>query len=300
MAIGVYGTVRASDVSFEDIDIFYNFTPNRETENNEIFRLDPTDVLTELTLGEDDELFQDGQENLLEGLYNLRLPATIFNEIGIYTIFIKPRTHILEIADCNVLSSLPTIKGIVVNRNDLPERLGVNNAIQGYRIEYIDEEGDKIRNLSRYVVTSNRVVPVNENVGNTNQSSTRYRFDETGTLMFLQLTPSTTPNVKPNQRPFIGNPGDVIKISNTFFTPVVIEVDLVENTVQSLTNLLMGEQIKDVNNGILTYYDENREIMKQYNLYQIKDQVGDVPLFEVKEIRDNIDVNQDFDDITDI
>ena len=98
--------------------------------------------------------------------------------------------------------------------------------------------------------------------------------------------------------PYIGNTGDEILISNTFFNPVMIEVELVENTIDTIADIIAGEQIKDVQNGILTYYDENRVITKQFNVYQIKDDVYDVPLFEVREKRDNIDLNQNFDDIT--
>jgi hypothetical protein len=61
-----------------------------------------------------------------------------------------------------------------------------------------------------------------------------------------------------------------------------------------------GEQIKDVQNGILTYYDENRVIMRQDNLYEIKDDVTNVPLFTIKEQRTNIDETQSFDSITKI
>ena len=32
----------------------------------------------------------EGNENLMEGLYTLKLPATTFNQLGIYTIYIKP------------------------------------------------------------------------------------------------------------------------------------------------------------------------------------------------------------------
>ena len=74
---------------------------------------------------------------------------------------------------------------------------------------------------------------------------------------------------------------------------------MVENTIESLGNLLMGEQVKDVRSGILTYFDNNREITKQYNLFTIKDSVGNVPIYEVKELRDNIDESQSIDDILD-
>ena len=297
MAVGIYGTTRPADVSIDDIDVYYNYTPNRETLNNNIYKLDSTEILSYNYLPDEEQVV--GNENLLEGLYNLRLPATVFGQLGIYTIYLKPKIAMTTIVDCSVLSSLPSVKGIVLDANDLPENLRANNALQGYRIEYIDSTtNNKIRNVVRYVVTANKVVPVSENVGNTSQKAIRYRFDDTGTLLFVQLTPSSSSDVKPNASPFIGNPDQTILISNTFFSPLVIEVDMVQNTIDTLTNYVAGEQIKDVDNGILTYYDEDRVITRQFNIYEIKDDVGDVPLYEVKEKRTNIDETQNSDDVT--
>ncbi len=299
MAISTYGITRPSDVNISDIDIYYNYTPNRETSNDSIYKLDATEILTYNYLPEDERIFDEGTDrNILEGLYNLRLPASVFNQLGIYTIYIKPKSFVTTIIDCSVLSALPNVKGIVVDVNSLPEGLRGNNALQGYRIEYIDiVSNNKIRNVVRYVVTSNKVVPVNENVGNTSQKTTRYKFDDSGSLMFIQLTPSSSTDVKPNVSPFIGSPTQTIIISNTFFNPVAIEVDLVENTIDTLSDLVGGEQIKDVDNGILTYYDKNRVITKQFNIFEIKDDVGDVSLYEVKELRINVDETQNFNDI---
>jgi len=195
------------------------------------------------------------------------------------------------------LSSLPSIKGIVLDLNTLPAALQANNALQGYRVEYINANGTKLRNVVRYVATANKAVPISENVGNTNQKAIRYRFDDAGTLLFLQLTPSSSSDVKPNVLPFIGNPGQTIVLSNTFFNPVVIEIDMVQNTVDTLANILAGNQVKDVQKGILTYYDENNVITDQFNLFEIKDDVTDVPLYEVKEKRTNIDETQNFNDV---
>lgn len=299
MAIGTYGITRPSDVSIEDIDIYWNYTPNRQTQNDTMFKIeDASELLSYINLPDDDDVGGVNQENILEGLYDLTLPASVFNQLGIYTIYIKPKVLRLTVSDCGVLSALPTVKGLVIDRNDLPEQLQTNNALQGYRIEYIDGDGNKRRSLVRYVVTSNRVVPVNENVGSTSQKTTRYSFNDSSSLIFLQVTPSSSSDVKPNATPFIGNAGDTILISNTNFNPVVIEVEMVENTIDTIANIIAGEQVKDVQNGILTYYDENRVITKQFNVYQIKDDVTDVPLFEVKEKRENIDESQDFDDIT--
>lgn len=297
MSIGTYGIVRASDVSINDIEVYYNYIPDRYTSNNTILKIDdPTSVLDYCYLPTNDPNAV-GTENLLEGMYDLRLPASIFNQLGIYTIYIKPKTVNSVIVDCSVLSALPTIRGIVLDINSLPEGLRANNAMQGYRIEYINDDGTKLRNVVRYVVTANKVSPVSENVGDTSQKAIRYRFDDSGTLMFLQLTPSSSSDVKANVKPFIGNVGQTILISNTYFSPVVLEVELVENTIDTLSNIIAGEQIKDVTNGILTYYDSNRVITKQFNLFEIKDDVTDVSLYEVKEKRTYIDESQNFDDI---
>jgi hypothetical protein len=297
MSIGTYGSIRPSDVKLEDIDMFYNYIPNRYTQSNEMFRLNPTEVMEYCYLPTDDDI-STGGEDLLEGIYNLKLPTSVFNKIGLYTIYIKPKTVVNSIIDCGVLSALPTVKGIVLDINSLPENLRSNNALQGYRIEYIDTTtGDKIRNLIRYVVTSNKVSVTVENVGNTKQKAQRYRFDDSGTLLFLQLTPSSSSDVKPNITPFIGVLGQTITLTNTFFTPVVLEIDLVKNTIDTLSDFIVGEQIKDTQKGIITHYDANRNITNQYNVFDVKEDTTDVPLYEVREKRDTIDISQDFNKI---
>lgn len=299
MAIGIYGTIRPADVNINEIDVYWNYTPNRQTINNVIHKIeDASEVLSYVNLPEDDSVAEVGQENLLEGMYNLTLPASVFNQLGIYTIYVKPKMFRLMVRDCGVLSALPTVKGIVIDRNDLPSELQSNNAVQGYRIEYIDSDGNKIRNVVRYVVTSNRVIPINENVGGTSQKATRYTFNDSGSLVFLQVTPSSSSDIKPNITPYIGNPGDTMLISNTNFSPLMIEIEMVENTLDTIANIIAGEQIKDVQNGILTHYDENRIITKQFNVYQIKDDVSDVPLYEVREKRENIDNTINFNEVT--
>jgi len=301
MSIGSYGTVRASDIDVNDLEIFFTYTPDRSSAPTEVFKIeDPTEVLSELQLPVNDQV--SGRDNILGGMYNLRLPASTFNEIGIYNIYVRPRVIETSLVDCGVLSALPTVKGLIVSTTtgDLPTSFSANNAIQGYKIEYIDDNGNKVRNLARYVVTSNKVVPVTENIGDTSQTAVRYRFDDAGTLLFLQVTPSASSTSKPNTLPFIGKPNQTILLQNTFVNPISIEVELVENDIESLVSYIAGEQIKDNKKGIVTYYDSNREILKQFNLYQIDDDTNNSveTLYEVKEERTNIDLTQDFDDIT--
>ena len=303
MAVGTYGNVRPADVSPLDIEVYYTFAPDRETFATETFSITSTDVISNLLLPTDQQT--GGEENILEGFYNMSLPATIFNQVGIYTLYLRPKIltdvstdgHI-KIVDCGVLSALPTVKGIIIDGNQLDSDLTANNGLQGYKIEYLDTNGNKIRNTVRYVVTSNKVIPVTENIGNTSQTAVRYRFDDSGNLIFLQVTQSSASNVKPNVTPFIGVPNQTILMSNTYFNPVAIEVEFVENDIDSLVNYIAGEQIKDVDNGVLSYYDEDRNITRQFDLYEIKDDVSEVSLYEVKERRTNIDPTQDFDEIT--
>jgi hypothetical protein len=307
MGVGLYGVTRSADVNIEDIDMYYNYAPDRQTNNTNIIPLTATELLSYLYLPSTDPNFIPvvnpslvENSNVLEGLYNLRLPASIFNQLGIYTIYIKPKLIMTTIVDCGVLSSLPTVNGIVIDLSTtpLPDNLKANNALQGFKIEYLNSDNTKLRNVVRYVVTSNKVVPVSENVGNTSQKAVRYRFDDSGTLMFLQLSPSSSSDVKPNILPFIGNVGGIILMTNTYFSPLVLEVTLVENTIDTLADIVGGEQIKDVQNGILTIYDKNRVITDQFNLFEIKDDVSNVPLFEVKGKRNSIDETQNFDNIT--
>lgn len=292
MATGVYGTIRASDIDVSDLDVYYSFTPNRNTISTTFFRLTATDVLNTVKIPQADQV--SGEENLLEGVYNLTLSATVFNQVGIYTVYIRPKVIRIQITDCGVLSSLPSIKGIVLNSNNLPANLQANNALQGYKIEYINSDGTKLRNTVRYVTTANKSIPVTENIGNTSQTAVRYRFDDSGNLLFLQVTPSSASNTTPNVNPFIGTPNQFILLSNTNVKPEIIEIEMVQNTLDTIMDVVAGEQIKDVDNGILTNYDSNRNITRQFDLFEIKDDFTNTSLFEVKQRRTTIDNTQTF------
>jgi len=253
--------------------------------------LNPTTVLEELT---------DLSGDTLGGMYNLNLPATTFNQIGIYNIYIRPKQIKTKITDCGVLSVLPEIKGIVLDstRSELSaiSTLTEDNGLVGYRIEYFNSNTTKRRNFFRIITSSNKSEPVTENINNNSQKSVRYRFTDSGTLIFCTVTPSTSSQVKPNATPFIGEPNQDILITNTFFDPILLEVELVEHTLDTLAIGLYGEQMKEVETGIVTYYDEDRNIYKQYNTYEVRDEFSTLK-YEVKEERSEIDETQDLDDV---
>jgi hypothetical protein len=291
MAIGTIGNIRPSDVNIEDIEIIYTFSPNRQTETTFVGSLDSSVVFSEINLNDD---------TLVNGLYNLRLDPEVFNEKGIYNIYIKPKEFKLKITDCGVLSTISSVRGIVINANDISEisTRFTNNGLVGYRIEYFDNEGNKIRNLFRVVTSSNRCVPENLNNNSPLQSSVRYRFSdsESSNLLFLTVTPSTPTNVRPNLTPNIGSPNQDIVITNTFFSPILIEVELTEHDIESLALGIFGDQSKSKIDGILTYYDNDGNIYKQFDVFETENSEGVID-YEVKIERDSIDTSKNLGDI---
>jgi len=294
MATGNYGIKRPADVSPSDMEMFLHYTPSRDANFTDSFtKLDPGAYIKQYSTPSDAGTTGIG---ILEGMYNLSLDPAIFNSRGIYTIYIRPRQIIKQIVDCGNLAALPEVKGIVLDQSNLIGE-AVNGGLVGYRIEYFDSAGQKLRNFFRIVTSSNLCEPVNQQLSNTTQKSIRYNFNDGGSLLFLTLTPSSAPNVKPNAEPFLGSTGQQIVISNTFFNPVSIEIELGEYDFDSLGTGLFGNQTKSIQDGIYTIYNGDNDIYKQYNLYEIKDNFNE-SLYEIREQRTSIDTTKNFTDIT--
>jgi len=307
MATGTVGIVRPSDVSPEDVEIFYHFTPSRDKiGNTSLIKLNSNDVLLKVDNPNKTQSNVVGFE-IFGGLYTLKLPATTFGIKGFYTIIIKPVEIRTRIVDIGVLSAYPDINGVLFDTATIPSNFlskFENNNLVGYRIEYLNTNTSapdaKINNLFRIVTSNNRAEPVNQNLTNSNQKAIRYRFNDNSTLVFCTLSPSSASNVKPNAFPFIGQPNQQVIITNTFFNPIMIEIEMVEYDIESLAFALFGNQTKSLEDGIYTIYNFNNDIYKQYTLYEIKDVFSGNPLFEVREQRTNIDFTKSFTNITSI
>lgn len=307
MSTGVYGINRGADVKPTDCEVWVHYTPNRSTiGETTITSLDPTAVLFEIDNPNKTESNITGFE-VFGGLYTLKLPVNQFGQKGIYTIVIKPVEIRTKIVDCGVLSAYPDIKGLLFDLATIPpEHVNKfeNNNLIGYRIEYINPDtavsDAKIRNFFKIITSNNRAEPVNQNLTNTNQKAIRYNFNNNSTLVFCTASPSSATSVKPNTLPFIGQPNQQVIITNTYFNPVMIEVEMVEYDTESIAYGMFGNQTKSLEDGIYTIYNFENDIYKQYNLYEIKDQFTGKPLFEVREEKFNIDFSKTFDNITNI
>jgi hypothetical protein len=301
MAIGTYGTIRPADVSPEDVEIILNYTPSRdETDQFILTKLDPQTVLRPYFANT--ETGGNAGVEVLGGLYNLTLPAENFNALGIYTLYIRPAEIRTSITDCGVLNALPNVKGIIIDLSNVPSQYlnkFVSQGLVGFRIEYLNPDGSKIPNFFRIITSSFFCEPVVTNEVNTTQKNIRYRYvDGNSNLLFCTLSPSSSPTNKPNATPFIGQPGQNIIITNTYFNPVTIEVEMVEYDISSLAIALYGNQTKSIDDGIYTIYDQQNNIYRQYNLYEIRDQFNAL-LYEVRQNRgNNIDFSKNFTNIT--
>ena len=294
MALGVTGIIRPSTVDLSDIEMFYSFTADRITQPTDFTALNVNSILQK-------RFIANGSNQVLQGMYTLRLPSNIFNQIGYYTVMIRPKQIRARITDCGVLSQFPDQKGIVLNTSD-PNLVDLGSKLNpgglcGFRIEYIDTIGSIIPNLFSTVAYSNRCEGVSQQTSTPSQKSILYKFNDIGSLLFLSVTPSTSPSIKPNALPYIGIAGQEIILSNSYFDPQIIELELTEYDLKKIALLVNGERTLNIETGIENIYDESKNILAQSTLYDIKDEFEN-PLYKVKENNTTINTDEGWNTIT--
>lgn len=295
-----YGIVKPTLINVsKDVEIWYNYKPSRnsvdENFKNFVKIPNPESILTN-SLCETDL-----SDKILPGMYNLSLPVDIFGKKGIYTIYIKPKEIKCRIADVGSLASFPDIKGIVLDTNTMSNNNEfTSDSLIGYRVEYFDYTDSKLTRQEYYrIITSNQFCePVSQNLTNANISSKGYRFNENGSLMFITVTPSTSPSFKSNVIPYIGVPNQEIILTNTKFDPIMLEIEMVEHDIETLSIMAEGEQIRNLENGRISTYNFNGEIYKQYEFATIKNNYNQTNIIEAKiNKNNNIDFSVDLNEI---
>jgi hypothetical protein len=288
MSSGVFGTVRPAKLNpSNDVEILYYYAPSRgETSSdfNGYKKLEASECLVPVTEHDD-------KDAVINGLYKLRLPLDKFNRKGIYTIYLRPKECKTKIVDVSVLAAYSDVKGVVLNIED-SGLSGLDDNLTGYRMEFGD-------GITRLIKSCNRCEPVIVNTGDGYPKSTRYNLtDGSSNLVFCTVSPSSSPTFRPNARPYIGEPGKEVKIINTFFTPQMYSIEMVTRDIDTLSYMLEGDQVNDRDNAIITTYNDKHEIYHQSDYYILKDQLGR-PIYNVRQRRNNIDTNQNYDNILD-
>ena len=298
MSQGVYGTTIPSRITSNDVDIFYAYheTRNSDSVEESVFTKLPSSILS--------DVLYDGEtgatDNILEGLYNLKLPLQYFNKKGFYTVYIKPREYPIVISDVSTLTAFPNIRGIILDSTTADEPLksiiSTNNSLVGYRIIYLTDDG-KREDYFRLITSNNRCEPIVQTSNDSSNKSYTYRYNESSTLSFLTLTPSTAPSFKSNAAPFIGKPTQRILLVNTMLEPVMLDIEMTEHDLDTLSYMLEGSQLRDLDNGLVTTFDDNNQIYHQSEHYTIKDSATGKPVFEVKKNKETgIDFSQTLED----
>ena len=286
MSSGVFGTVRPAKVNISrDVEILYTYTPSRG-ESSEDFngfkKLESTECLVPSTE-------HDNENNIINGLYKLRLPLDKFNKKGIYTLYVRPKERKAKIVDVSKLAAYPDVKGIVLDLS-YGDMKGLDENLIGYRIEF--NNGD-----TRLIKSCNRCEPIVVNTGDGYPKATRYNLtDGSSNYVFCTVSPSSSPTFRPNSRPYIGEPGVEVKVINTFFTPQLITVEMVDHDFDTISTMLEGSQLRDLDNGLITTFDENGQIYHQSEHYSLKNSMGK-PVYEVKKEKNtSIDFTQTIND----
>lgn len=298
MSNGVYGTVKPAFITSKDADIYYFYRPNRSSDSPDFmsFKKLKSSLLSETTFTSSTDMVSD---NILPGMYDLKLPLDVFSQKGFYTIYIKPKEIRTTISDVSVLAAYPDIRGIVINSSNIAvEDASIfnNGGLVGYRIEYFDN--NKRQNYYRIITSNNKCEPVSQNLNDSNQKSVRYRYNDSSNLIFCTVTPSTATNFKSNALPFIGKTSQEIVLVNTKFDPIMIEVEMVDHDIETVSMMLENNQIRSLDNGLITTFNNDNEIYHQAEYMTLKNSYTGKGVFDVKKKRvDNIDFTQNFDSI---
>lgn len=261
--LGSYGTVRPADFDVNDAEIFYDYSPDRNTKSQGFIKIDASSFLFPT---------KESAEGIdLYGMYQLRLGSEIFSKKGIYNIYIRPKQIKAQILDCAFLNGT-AIKGIIIDRN--AEGISGLNTLDGYRVEYF-ENGSKIKNFFRIVTSTLIVEPVpSSNTGTPSDRLISYAVNDSSSQFFLTLSPSVNIVDGFNTSPFIGVPSQQITLTNTFFDPISLEIELTDNTLDTIAAGIYGNHLKNVQTGQYGIFDANGNILKAYALAEVKDDFG--------------------------
>ena len=258
-----YGTRKPALITSNDCDIFYSYSRSRSADASDFQNFKRID--SSLLLGTQ---YSDGDASYaLDGMYNLRLPLSIFGEVGIYTVYIKPKEIVGKITDVSSLSAFDNINGVVINPADFdnPNLIPTDpNGLTGYRIEYYEVTDSMVKNgVHRLITSSNRCEPVAQDMNNYTGSGVAYMFSQYSNLFFCTVTPSAAMSFNTSSVPDIGQAGQKIAIVNTKFNPFALEIEITDHDIDTLTTMLEGDQVRNLDKGLITTFNSEGNIYHQ-------------------------------------
>lgn len=300
--IGSYGTVIPINIgnndipNLVDISYCYNETRSYDSLSNSRFRNLDSSILTQARRGLDGNA-----DEFVEGMYNLQLPLSEFNRKGFYTVYIKPKEIEATITDVGSLTAFPNVRGLVldtmqIQNPSISTRARKNNELVGYRIIYLDENGRR-QDYYRIITSNNKCEPVVSAPNSSSDKSYTYRYEDSSSLIFVTVSPSSAPTFKNNALPYIGKPTQRILLVNTFFEPIQLDIEMTTHDVDTISYMLENSQLRDLDNGLVTTFNNENEIYHQAEHFTLKDQYTGNPVYEVKQNKKgSIDFSQTIND----
>lgn len=292
-----YGIVRPGVIDpARDVEIWYSYRPRRTgvPADNKFKKIkDVSSVLIPAEI--ESGAAGSGQlPDKLPGMYRLSLPVSIFGNIGIYTVYILPKQIPCQILNVGSLAAYPEVKGIIVNPDgtDLSGYMHPN-ALNGFRVEYLDVTDsttgkEERQQYSRLVTSSNRCEATAPVITSVNANIDTYRFTDSGSLLFLTLSPTDALYFQANATPYIGTNGQRIIISNTKFDPLCVEVEICRNDADTLAVMIGGDQVREMGSGLLYTYNEDGEIASIREFSTVKSDYSKKDIMEVRVNKDSI------------
>lgn len=303
MAIGAYGTTISINIANSDIpslvDISYCYHEKRSFDSLSTAKFKKLDaaILSQAKRENDNEHF----DEIVEGMYNLQLPLSEFNKKGFYTVYIKPKEIEAVITDVSSLTAFPNVRGLIIDSanikdTNMREKALSNNGLVGYRVIYISDTGAR-QDYYRIITSNNRCEPVVQAPNSSSDKSYTYRYEDASPLTFVTVSPSSAPTFKENATPFIGKPTQKILLVNTYFEPIMLDIEMTTHDADTISYMLENSQLRDLDNGLVTTFNDNNEIYNQAEHFTLKDQYTGKPVFEVKHNKNNnVDFSQTIDD----
>ena len=303
MSVGCYGTTIPINIANVDIpnlvDISYCYHEKRSYDSlsDANFKKLDSAILTQARRDKD----RNDIDEFVEGMYNLQLPLSEFNKKGFYSVYIKPKEIEAVITDVSTLTAFPNVRGLVIDttmikNSSIRTKAQKNNELVGYRIIYIDDNGSR-QDYYRIITSNNKCEPVVQAPNSSSDKSYTYRYEDSSTLTFVTVSPSSAPTFKDNALPYIGKPTQKILLVNTFFEPIMLDIEMTTHNADTISYMLENSQLRDLDNGLVTTYNDNNEIYSQSEHFTLKDQYTGKPVYEVKHNKNNsIDFSQTIDD----
>jgi hypothetical protein len=149
------------------------------------------------------------------------------------------------------------------------------------------------------ITSNNKCEPLAQNITSVHGGNVSYRFNDNSELTFCTLTPSSNMSFDSNSLPYIGKPNQEIRLINTKFNPIMLEIEITEHDIETLTTMIEGEQLRNLDHGLITTFNKDGDIYLQADYGTVVDGSNNTH-HDYKIVRDRNILGEEMDILKDI